>query len=151
MPTTTRTYLRAIAEMQHGRRHESLAAWLLREGCAFEVRHDWPDDVPLTRGRPRECYRNCTLAALRYPRRFVYVEGMASAVIPVDHAWLWDLKTGAAYDPTWHNGRDYWGVPFSTAYLRRCVVKRKFYGLLTIDWRVVLPKGGRWRRRGVPA
>lgn len=119
---------------------------MLAHGRSFEVACTWPDDVPLQRGTVRECFRNCTIAALDNPR-FVYCEGLADAVIPVEHAWVYDLQTGISYDLTWEGGRDYFGVPFAEPWLRRLVQRNRFYGVF--GTRSVAPRGA-WRHPSVP-
>lgn len=80
------------------------------------------------RGRVKLCYMNATKLALKRPD-LVYVEGFAVGVIPVMHAWC-VTPDGTVIDPTWDTGRDYFGVPIKTGYLRRAIVKSGFYGLI---------------------
>jgi hypothetical protein len=70
----------------------------------------------------------------------IYVEGFATCVIPVLHAWVVD-QDGVIYDPTWkvgkHKGHDYYGVPFSLMQCFKIMSKSKHYGLLdawTAGW-----------------
>lgn len=49
--------------------------------------------------RPRECFANALMVAMSEPD-LRYVEGFATSIIPVEHAWVVD-KHGAVYDPTW--------------------------------------------------
>ena len=104
--------------------------WLLDHAQIFEVRHEWGRDVPLARGPMKECYRTCSNAVIDRSSRFAYCEGYALAIIPVMHAWVLDLKTGLAYDPTWKSGVEYFGVAFAAKYLRGTLVARETYGVI---------------------
>lgn len=81
----------------------------------------------------KECYRNATEVALRRPD-LTYVEGFATIPevegLPFAHAWLVDDK-GTVIDPTWRRpGTSYFGIPFTTDYLRQTLVRQKIYGML---------------------
>jgi tRNA nucleotidyltransferase (CCA-adding enzyme) len=75
----------------------------------------------------KECFRNALLAAISHPE-LTYVEGYAyTGLIPVHHAWLVD-QHGRVHDPTWEGlegERVYLGVPFSTEYLSKTVLKKR--------------------------
>ena len=108
--------------------YTSHADFILRHGRAYEW-HQFPRR--LTRGVPRACYRNAARLALR-SARYTYVEGCAVAPgigISLDHAWCID-QAGHVVDPTWQDGRDYFGVAFRTDYLRRVVRANRQYGLI---------------------
>ena len=52
--------------------------------------------------QPKECYKNCALWVMAQPtNRFEVVLGMAASIIPIEHAWIFDQKTGLYFDPTW--------------------------------------------------
>lgn len=58
------------------------------------------------RGEIRQCFYNSLMAASAWPDRLVYCEGIAfSGFLPVNHAWVLDLETGLAWDPTWSEAR----------------------------------------------
>lgn len=139
----TMEYLRTVDEIASRAKLKTPARLVLRLGQSFEVRHKWPKSVPLERGPARECFRTCTLAALNNPR-FIYCEGMADAVIPVDHAWVMDSETGRAYDLTWKDGVGYFGVAFDTTWLRRRIVSSETYGILgnLREW----GRGWQWKK-----
>lgn len=118
-------YLGAICSLMN--RPLNPASWLLEHGVKFDVKHEWPQSVPLVRGPLRECYRTAALAAI--DRRFVYVEGVALSVVPVDHAWIYDLETATAYDPTWMEGSHYFGVPVATEFLMQVLSRSRCYGI----------------------
>lgn len=61
----------------------------------FFARHmqDFPtlktlDQAGLEAGTPKECFRNAYELLCRHPNDYIYVEGFASNIIPVYHAWL---------------------------------------------------------------
>lgn len=108
----------------------STAGWLLKHGRPFEVRHEWPRSVPLKRGRLKECFETCAKAAI-HNSRLIYCEGYGNgSICPVSHAWILDSETGIAYDPTWKDGEDYFGVPFDTDWLRHRLLSSGYYGIL---------------------
>lgn len=103
--------------------------FLLNHGEAFTyqskpVRYRW--------GQMKQCFRNAAVLAITYPE-LTYVEGYASSVIPMPHAWVIDAN-GLVIDNTWrtlHTEKpDYFGVRFATAYLRRRLLGQGVYGLL---------------------
>lgn len=61
------------------------------------------------RGRMKECFNNSLNLALR--EGFRYVEGVATGVIPVHHAWN-SRGDGLVIDSTWTEGTAYFGVEF---------------------------------------
>jgi len=103
----------------------------------FILRHgrEWP--LPRRRrriqtGPLKDCFRNAARLALRFPKRFTYVEGYAffgPLNTPMEHAWCID-RAGFVADPTWVNGHDYFGVPFRHDYLRAIVLAKNGYGLI---------------------
>jgi len=96
--------------------------FVLKNGLMFTGRQ-----MEVTKGRIKECY--CNAWHLADGRRLVYVEGFAVGVIPVMHAWCVDEK-GNIYDPTWEDGREYFGVPFDLAYVTKVIFKKKTFGVL---------------------
>ena len=91
---------------------------------------------PLPRGHwsrgLQACYANALSAAMT--GRWVYVEGFAIPAkggLAVLHAWVTDPKNPAvAYDPTWRNGREYFGIPFQLYYVLRMHNKTGHPGVL---------------------
>lgn len=140
----TMQYLRAVDEIARRVKLKTPASLVLRHGQSFDVSHKWSKSLPLERGPAQECFRNCTLAALNNPQ-FIYCEGVADAVIPVDHAWVMDSITGRAYDLTWKEGAGYFGLAFDTDWLRRRIISSSHYGILgdLRDWR----RGWQWREK----
>lgn len=93
------------------------------------------------RETPKQCYRNAACMALDDPG-LTYVEGYISVHgIPVAHAWVVG-RDGVPIDPTIKPGVEvsgYFGVPFSTDYLAKTLLKNKIYGLLDYQSRETLP------------
>ena len=88
-------------------------------------------------GRIKECYRNALFLAHDH-RDLIYCEGYAlGAILPVLHAWCVDNK-GNVIDPTWNDGKDYFGVMFSTRFAVKHTLARGCYGLID-DWKNHFP------------
>lgn len=90
--------------------------WLLDNGREFQ-RGPLPKRV--RRGVMRACFQNSLELTRRGKGRYVYMEGMAMAIIAVDHAWCYDRETGLVVDRTWEpgHGLHYLGVPVKLAYV----------------------------------
>lgn len=140
----TMEYLHAVDEIARRAKFKTPVRLVLKHGQSFDVSHKWPKSLPLERGPAKECFRNCTMAALRNPR-FIYCEGVADAGIPVDHAWVLDSQTGRAYDLTWEKGIGYFGLAFDTDWLRRRLVSSSYYGMLgnLRGW----ARGWQWKKK----
>ena len=81
-------------------------------------------------GQIKQCFMNAAHLALDN-RNFIYCEGFAyNGILPLHHAWVIDSK-GNVIDNTWRKtGTAYFGIPFSTDYLRGTLLKTRYYGLL---------------------
>lgn len=147
--------------LQHGKLYESqpltederayLAAVLKAHGTRFPI---------------KQCYYNsqllvATTGALMQDERYTlhYVEGVASAIIPIDHAWV--SLNGKVVDVTlrYHGknkgigdpllpgravgeflpDRQYYGVEFRAEAVRRHAAETKYWGPLIDDWRLGYP------------
>jgi hypothetical protein len=76
--------------------------------CFAEIAPTQPE-----RGPKKQCFANAAQLA-RSTSGLHYVEGYAVAgrlMLPLAHAWCVDDE-GRVYDPTWPDGRDYYGVVF---------------------------------------
>jgi hypothetical protein len=110
-------YLDSVASLHkqmkpRGFRYASMFAFVLAEGMEFST-----DNIAFPRtGALQQCFGNCFTMALRNPTRYVYCEGYASGIIPVNHAWLWDKANKRIIDPTWQDGQVYFGIPFNVSY-----------------------------------
>lgn len=103
----------------------SISEFIYKNGEMFQ-----PNSFPknLRRGNMKECYRNATLLVIGHPQ-YSYVEGYAMNIIPTMHAWCIDKK-GKVIDPTWNDGKEYFGVAFNRDFLFKSITKAKRYGLI---------------------
>lgn len=117
-------------------------AFVLKEGRSFELNPTMFDGEAREQGL---CFMNCTLMALEDPT-LTYVEGyVLSYGIPIEHAWV--HHQGKLVEPTIRSlkgGRPehlsgYFGVEFSTQYVRRTIIKNGYYGILGYNCRKTLP------------
>lgn len=84
------------------------ADFLLQNGKWYDLT---PIPSDIRRGAPKSCYGNALLLGDSLNLR--YIEGYATGVIPVQHAWNIDAD-GTLIDNTWMNGGlAYFGVEFS--------------------------------------
>ena len=90
----------------------------------------------LKRGRMKECYRNALMLMLDNPSYF-YIEGYAAGIIPAMHAWCVDKK-GNVIDPTWPDGKEYFGVIFKRSYALEQAIKNGRVGLID-NWQAEWP------------
>lgn len=85
-----------------------------------------PDFVK--QGVMKECFKNAF--DLCAATDWTYCEGYAMGeFFPMLHGWAVDNE-GFAIDPTWKDGRMYFGVVLPHWYVVRTIVKRKPYGVL---------------------
>jgi hypothetical protein len=119
-----------------------------------DSKRDWPylcvEDFVLKKGRPMgnmmplpkgvkkgqlgDCFKNAFELAME--RGWTYCEGFATAVIPTAHAWV--LNGGGVIDPTWTEGKDYYGVEIPLQYAIKTVLRREAYGVLDA-WEIGYP------------
>jgi hypothetical protein len=89
-----------------------------------------PLPARMRRGPMKQCFANAFKAAKRAPKRYRYVEGFATNMIPVLHAWVVDAD-GNAYDPTWGDEmKDAYGVAFDLDYVRKVTLRTRRWGVL---------------------
>lgn len=101
----------------------NMEEFVYRNGRLFKIK---PHNIK--RGPMKECYRNAALLSIQDPK-YYYVEGYAMGIIPAMHAWCID-KDKNVIDPTWPDGREYFGVVFKESYLFKHMEKYKRYGLI---------------------
>ena len=114
-----------------------VAKFILDNGKEFSV---GPYTFVGKRKKPNNCFGNAALMALA-DERLLYVEGYVTCRgIPIHHAWNVDLD-GKLIDPTLTGGlHHYFGVVFTTDYLKKAVLKNGYYGsLLDIMYAKTLP------------
>lgn len=85
------------------------------------------------RATPKQCFMNAYKLADR--KGLVYVEGLATHIIPTEHAWCLDPASGRIIDPTWSDtGLDYFGVPIPMEVLHRIMLRTEVFGVLSCWW-----------------
>lgn len=101
-----RQYLRTVELFEHlrdGWVYKGVHNFLLREARVWS-----PDAGILKRGTPKNCFDNAYQLAKR--RGWRYVEGYATSIIPVHHAWVVD-DADRIVEKTWPAlGVAYFGV-----------------------------------------
>jgi hypothetical protein len=111
-------------------RYSCIEDFVLKHGKAWTPRR-LPKGV--RRGEAKQCFGNAANLALG-DESLYYVEGFAMGVIPTLHAWCARID-GVVIDPTWASakvplGKEYFGVPFKTDFLRKILLRRKSYGVI---------------------
>ena len=111
--------------------------WVYRGVDHFVLTHgrEWGPRIAVPDGAPstdKECFNNAASMVLdgRY-KGLTYVEGYATAMLPLHHAWVVDVD-GQVIDPTWddHPDAEYFGVAFDVEYVRREVLRTETWGVL---------------------
>ena len=97
-----------------------------------------PADVP--KEEKQMCFGNALHLALK--RNWLYVEGYAESVMPLQHAWCIDDE-GRVVDPTWEDAEDraYLGIPMDPQFVVRLVCEQNYYGVLGLDYHMVIDHG----------
>lgn len=116
-------FLEGLARLKH-----LPSIFTLKVGRAWPTQALPPEVSP---GPKRQCYENAGLLVLARPD-LTYVEGYAypNGLIPVHHAWCVDSK-GVVVDPTYDtpDQNQYYGIPISSALLKRHLLTTKYWGL----------------------
>lgn len=119
-----RDYLELLKRANDGRGYE---AFVLEHGRVFKSQA-----LPkrFKRGKLGLCFMNAAKLMQDTYAELYYVEGWASNIIPMHHAWVVD-SDGNVIDPTWSEpeSRVYFGVPFKQGYLTRVLVLSKTWGI----------------------
>ena len=130
----TQEYLQAMTDMVKQAcktpigRYYGMDDFILQNGQAFQHA---PLPEGIKRGKMKMCYQNAAILALDNPK-LIYCEGYAHSIIHTAHAFC-VTEDGFVVDPTWKDGKDYYGVLFKTEFLRETILKRKYYGIID-DW-----------------
>ena len=101
----SRLYVEAIlASMKHfdvNSLQVDVWRWFLRSGREFStINREHSRNLANHYGaHERQCYANALQIAMCEPE-LAYVEGFATSIIPVEHAWVVN-KQGTVFDPTW--------------------------------------------------
>ncbi|KKN90159.1 hypothetical protein LCGC14_0232750 [marine sediment metagenome] len=128
-------HIKMLQEVMKGKRPKG---WLYNNHCDFLLRHGnefecQPLPEGIKKGTIKECYSNAFDLVLSEPD-LIYVEGYANSIIPTNHAWC-ATPEGLVVDPTWsdlgdHPGREYFGVPFQTDFVRQTILRNGFHGVI---------------------
>ena len=107
--------------------HPTYERYVLDNGEVFtDVR------VSDDRGEMKACYQNAFTAAR--DNGWSYVEGYATALIPVMHAWCVDEK-GVAVEVTWETaGDEYMGVVMDIDVVSETILNTGVWGVMPNDY-----------------
>jgi hypothetical protein len=126
---STQGFLQDVSQMMSARegwKFNSVEALVLHYGRSYT-----PAPLPegICRGEMRQCYSNA-MQLVKTRSDLTYVEGYAfSVVFPMGHGWATaDGRT--AIDPTWDNGSDYFGIPFTRSFWEGFVASTGYWGIL---------------------
>lgn len=115
---------------------KSVAAFLLKYGKSFEAPAAPP---PITLMKPKMCYENAAMQSTVFMGDYDYAEGYVfpPGLIPIQHAWNVDRKTGTVVDFTmgWLPKAAYYGVTVPERKLRQELSTSGIYGALEKDFR----------------
>jgi len=79
--------------------------------------------VHVARGEPRQCFYNAFVAMMDNDG-LTYCEGFACGDSEFAHLHAWCIdEDGVVVDPTWESGVEYVGVPFSSSFVLKSVLK----------------------------
>ena len=117
-----------------GVRHSPYA--LLREHGVEYTWTGWRLPRGVRRGKLGLCFMNAFRLATAQPDKYRYVEGIATHIIPTEHAWC-VTADGTVVDPTWRRferagetAPEYLGVPIRLDYAMKVMCKTRVYGVL---------------------
>jgi len=149
-PTTIKQFLETHIERlrAQGVNHCGINGYFCLMDFILQHGREWnPGTVCWSKGK-MNCFRHASKAALRN-RDYTYVEGYASLLIPVHHAWLVD-GTGAVIETTWpHMGSAYYGIPFRADWVRKQQRESDHLSIIdqwTTDWKTMRTPKEQWLR-----
>ena len=123
------TYLEVVAGISNptpeGYKYRSYEALILAEGTT------WTKARVDNHGRAQLCFSNAYYAANK--NGWEYVEGYATAMIPVGHAWC--LDGDEVVETTWDTaGEEYRGIVFPLEYVEHLTLISEHWGVLSHDY-----------------
>jgi hypothetical protein len=124
-----------------GYAYASVEDFVLQHGQAWKVA---PRPKGIRQRKPKQCYDNAyklVNSAQGQRMGLRYVEGYATSVIPLQHAWA-VTPDGTVIDPTWTDtdidgdpiAREYFGVELPPRLIDIAICIKGYYGVLE-DWR----------------
>lgn len=129
----------ALVTLRTGRTGRSnVYLWNGVEGLLLEHGRNFaasPLPKGIKRGRMGQCYGNAGKLVMWRSDLF-YCEGYAVSnglPIPLPHGWAC-TKDGTLIDPTWKDGREYFGVVFKRKWFMRRARDTGYYGILFEDY-----------------
>lgn len=151
----TTTMIRQHIKTQRIGNYVCLEHFVMKNGRFWKPNADaLPEDV--RPGPTGQCFRNAANLALDHRNKYIYVEGYATSLIPVMHAWCVHWQTGEVIDPTWTGefntlrpvAREYYGIAINTNYLCEMLLNRERYGIIDaweLRWPMLTAPEREWR------
>ena len=145
-------YLKIVSEsvrnpknVQNDLVYPCIEDFVLKNGMAMVKKKSLPEHVQIMEAKM--CFRNAFQTAEKN-WGWHYAEGYAFyafSVIPTLHAWCTD-EDGFVIDPTWKDGKEYYGVEFSLNFVRKTSLRKGTWGVID-DWENEFPllRGEPWR------
>jgi len=136
---TTKDYLDLCASFREnqkpkGWKYTSIEDFILKNGRQMGMKME-SLPIGIKRGKSKQCFKNAYLLALA--EGFTYCEGYANDIVTLMHAWCLNKK-GKVIDPTWKDGKDYFGVEIPIEVADRIMAKSGHYGILD-TWMIKFP------------
>src|SRR5262245_44639141 len=125
-----------VQQEQLGEGKVTPAGYMRQYGRAFAF---GDDSFSGKKGPMKQCYKNAAIMVIedhaRGDNKLTYVEGYLDfGGLPLQHAWVVDNETKRVIDPTVRATdkiEGYLGVPFKYEYLRKTLVRKQTYGVLS--------------------
>ena len=136
---TVENYLKGLVEWRksmskpNGWKYSCVEDFVLTNGRPMEL-GPWKKEFG-KRGRMKMCYKNAYSLADR--QGLIYCEGIAFSIIPTIHAWCL-CDEGKVIDPTWRDGKDYFGVEIPLRIVQDIMLQKKSYGVIDA-WEIGSP------------
>ena len=119
--------------------HDRFQKFVLKHGQEFKSVINLPPDIKIGRkGRYKgRCFENAFNAVSNNIKKYYYCEGYATSgttdSMAVLHGWIVNRKH-EVIDPTWKDGKEYFGIIFRWSYVKRITYKHKAFMTLIDNW-----------------
>ncbi len=125
-------YMQNIKQLLEGKPQAKFWNFMLDHATAFN-NIDWErskDISSVYQCQGRMCFKNAVRVAM-VDKSLRYCEGLATAIIPTEHAWLLD-KDGVVIDPTWcllkeRYHPDYFGIVIPVQFAAKHYASNLFF------------------------